>query len=141
MIFFYIIAALLTTEFQFRAYTLVPRHFVYGIAFLVFAYALLLFPSPLFVNFITKKMGRISYSMYLIHPLLLKMFKKIVVANFALSMNRDLLFLIAYISLVLATYLIAAITHDYIEKPGIALGQKIILIKKKFSVHISSRKT
>lgn len=137
MIFFYLIAALLTTEFQLRTYILFPRHFVYGIAFLIFAYALSLYPSPIFVNQLTKRIGEISYSMYLIHPLILKMIKKMT-GGITIPFHQDIRFLLAFGSLVLLTYALSSITHTYIEKPGMALGRRIIAqMEKRSTAHHS----
>jgi len=113
--------------------------YVDSFALLLVLLALALWPWQLFVNPLTAWIGKLSYSVYLVHPYL----------RAAVSAALDWLWLRhsvnvfgTYYGLILTlglflsgSLLIAAFTYPCIEKPGIQLGQWIIQ-----RWHLSSRR-
>lgn len=120
----YIMLALFNSKVHLSAYDLFPHHFIYGIAFLFLAYALSIYPLPIFVNRITQKIGKVSYSLYLTHGVVLYGLKKITTCK--LSLHHDLQFLFYYLLMIVLTYGLSLLTYQFVEKPGMALGRRII---------------
>ena len=129
MVSFYIIFSILVSNVQLLPYELFPRPFIYTIAFLFFACALSIYPLPIFVNKITQKIGKVSYSMYLTHWIVIYTLKKISY-SYNFPIYHDIQYFFYYILLIFFTYILSLLTYKFIEKPGIALGQKIIIQKK-----------
>ncbi|MFB7722290.1 acyltransferase family protein [Nocardia sp. NPDC056100] len=90
-----------------------------GAAYLLFAVALLLrrrsFPRPLLF------LGRISYSLYLVHALAINFLPKWPVSVIGIPAA-----LLTWITWVLGSIAIAALTYHKIEKPALALGHRLI---------------
>jgi len=119
--FFY--AALLTEHMQ---NLLWGMNILRGICFSLLVLGLGLKPFGFLVNSKTAYLGKVSYSMYLFHPLLIftiiPFYRRIygfVPVDF-LGYLTSLL-----ITLILLT-IISLISYKYIERPGIALGEKFI---------------
>jgi len=92
----------------------------------IFLLGLSAYPCAVFVNGITRYLGNISYSIYLVHPSAILFLYPIYTRIYALSMPVTAKFLLSAgitLSVVIA---VAAITYRYIEKPGMRLG-KILL--------------
>ncbi len=87
--------------------------------------AICIWPNPLCVNPLTTGMGRISFSLYLWHPLIVKMLMEVYAGSAALFGSGLLNFLIcAGITLGLVS-LVAHISFRMIEVPGIQFGKGI----------------
>ncbi len=101
-----------------------------GLLFFGFAYFLYRYPVKLLVNKIFTYIGRISYSMYLLH-LLVGGYARALLDYFNLHLSElwyaTLLFLIT----ILFTMAVSTLTYYFIEKPGIALGKKLIQKMRK----------
>ncbi|MGL4598642.1 MAG: acyltransferase family protein [Bacteroidia bacterium] len=105
-------------------YALLPNHLIYAIAFLFFAFALSQKQYPIFVNKLTCFMGKISFSIYLVHIAVLHWLAHFQLVDFAA--NPILNFGIRFVLLLAITVLIAFVTYRFIELPFQALGKKII---------------
>lgn len=79
---------------------LIPQHLLYGIAFCVFALSLHLYPIKLFVNPITRWIGKLSFSIYLTHILIIKIMPNPITDSISFH-NGNLGFIIAFILLLI----------------------------------------
>ena len=80
-------------------------------------------------NFLVK-IGTVSYSMYIIHFLLLN-FSGTISEKISGFINKNILLILLYIVTVLATFVLAILSEKYIEKPFIEMGRKIIYTMNK----------
>ena len=101
-----------------------PGSLGYGVIFALFAYGLAIFPLYVFDNPLTRFFGRISYSGYLLHFAVLELIARMVPPAVA-AMPLPYLLVLGAGALTL-TSVLAAMTHEWIERPGIALGQRLI---------------
>jgi len=87
---------------------------------------LALTPLPILVSPATAFLGKISFSMYLLHPLLVVNMAHIYPQIYALHLDSTLTFILcAWLTLALLLPL-AYISYVYIEQPGISLGKLIV---------------
>jgi peptidoglycan/LPS O-acetylase OafA/YrhL len=110
--------------------SLLPNHFLFAIAFVVLAIALSKSEFKLFVNSILVYIGKVSYSMYLVHFAVLYWMDKTGFVDFLpatgpmeaiINFGVRLLFLTA-ISVVVSTFF-----YHVIELPGLRLGSRLML--------------
>ncbi len=107
-----------------------PGHIGYGVLFALSAYALARAPLPLLVNRITRFLGDISYSAYLLHFSVLEHVDRLMRP---ITTGRPLLHLVLLGSGALfTTAVVAAVTRHLVERPGIEIGRMLI-------AHISPR--
>jgi peptidoglycan/LPS O-acetylase OafA/YrhL len=104
--------------------SLIPQLYPYGIALLLFALSLHFFPHALLVNRITTWIGKLSYSIYLTHFLVISIMKSVVADGFLPDGNIGF-FLVSLLVLIFSTA-ISYLTHRWIETPGIHLGKKLV---------------
>jgi len=106
------------------------KQFPISVGLLLISYALILRPHKLFVNRLTVFLGKVSYSAYLSHLLVLSLIMQII------KMVRpevDLYgtFLVFFPVVVILTALISFIMRNFVEKPGREFGydlvQKIVI--------------
>ena len=95
-----------------------PEHILFGIGFLFLGWGLGISPLKIIVNRLTVFLGRISFSIYLIHAAIIYAFLKTGLPGDSFFLN--LLVVLA------ATSLLSYLCHRFIETPGISLGRKII---------------
>lgn len=103
---------------------IVPDHFSYGIAFWFFCLSLHYLPHPLFVNRITVVIGRLSFSIYLVHFMVLNLMNSLFPNGFIINGNIGFVFVFCLVLTLSA--LISFATHHLVEIPGINYGKKII---------------
>ena len=120
MISLYLMAALLGGKF-----IIIPTHFMYGLSFLIFSYALALYPIRLFVNPALCFIGKVSYSTYLAQFAVIRFFDDHL-SPFIPNQN-DSGFIFAFIGVVLASVGVASLTFKFIEQPGQKMGRELIL--------------
>lgn len=113
----------------FGGYLFLPGHFVFGIAFVLWTLGLAARPSPLWVNAVTLAVGRVSYSLYLTHLLVLpfcaKLMNKLYNATgkyWPGAIEYMLLLCVAAI----VCFGVATVFYFAVEKPGIELGRRWI---------------
>ncbi|WP_411845359.1 acyltransferase [Roseibacillus persicicus] len=104
----------------------IGTHFLYSILFGVIALCLSVFPWAILVNSFTIFLGRISFSCYLIHFLVLK--------QVALHLpwmaenhgpGRILNFVVMFLLCLFATIPLAALSYRFVEVPAMALGKSV----------------
>ncbi len=105
-------------------YGLLPKHFLYGVAFLVFALALHYLSPVIMVNKVTMLIGRLSFSIYLVHFAVLFAMQKLFPGGFIL--NGDSGFVMASILILIVSICLSYVTHYMIEVPGINFGKRLI---------------
>jgi len=104
---------------------LVPKHFLFGAAFVVFAYGLALHPARLFVNPLLRHIGKVSYSIYLAHTAVIVALKAALRPVFPGTPDAAQ-FWGAFLIATVAATLVATVTYHLVEKPGIGLGRRWI---------------
>lgn len=109
---------------EFSTSILFPRHFLYGIAFIVFSLSLHYSPQKILVNAVTVFIGRLSFSIYLVHFMVIEIVKSIFSDGFILGGNSGFAF--AFLLVLGLSTCISYLTHKIIEIPGINLGKNII---------------
>lgn len=104
----------------------IPSHWWQGLAFSLLLLSLSLFPNGLVVNRITRFYGKISYSFYLVHPLLLESmtpaYWRIIHSPLPIMVSIGLCLVLS----VLVVTPVAMLTYRFIESPGMGYGKKII---------------
>lgn len=109
-----------------QAYIIDPFGFVFFGLILILA----MNPLKLFVNIFWVYLGKISYSAYLIHLLMLSMVSKFFNVYFGLGLASDHHLLIStfviFIFTLCFTMFFSSISYYLIEKPGIDFGNEII---------------
>jgi peptidoglycan/LPS O-acetylase OafA/YrhL len=103
---------------------LVPERYLYGIALLLFALSLHFFPHAILVNRVTTWIGKLSYSIYLVHFLVIGTMKSIFSEGFFVDGNLG--FLVVFLMVLIISTAISCLTYRFIEIPGINLGKKLI---------------
>lgn len=110
-------------------YKQIPYHFLYNIGFAFIIITLMQKPYKLFSNKLFATIGKVSFSMYIIHFAIMSIFNHlnfnriILVTNISTSLLN---FIGLYLIAVISTFLISQITYRIIEVPGQNLGKKII---------------
>jgi peptidoglycan/LPS O-acetylase OafA/YrhL len=99
---------------------LIPSHVVAACVFAIVTIYLSIYPLKIFVNKVTIRLGKLSYSMYLLHFLVLHYFKKFGIS--ARFQNSDVGSLLHFVLVVLITVIVANLSYVLIEKPGIKFG-------------------
>lgn len=113
-------------------------HFLFGILFLVFAYALYLEPLHILVNRVTIFIGKISFSMYLTHFIVLQTVDLIVNLEIIKPLSGVYNFFYLYLLTLVITIAVSKLTYQYVELKGIDFSNKIIYRRNENnSVHDS----
>lgn len=97
------------------------------IAFSLMILSLSLFSNRLIVNRITRFYGKVSYSLYLIHPFFVVLMKPVysyIYAHTIISTDISLFFCFILTLLVLTP--VSLLAYRFIESPGIMYGKRII---------------
>ncbi len=102
---------------------LLPVHILYGIAFGMFTLALAYHPIKLLVNPLTVWIGKLSYSVYLVHYGI-----AVLLWNFLGDKipAGDVNYFLVFVLLTAITLPVSWLTYTLVEKPGIRLGKRII---------------
>lgn len=103
---------------------LLPEHFQYGLAFCLFILGLHVHPHPWLVNPFTIWIGRLSFSIYLVHFVVLDLLEAH--AGFVSRLGGDMGFLLAFLILLASASLVSVSTYFLVEKPGIRLGARMV---------------
>ena len=107
---------------------IIPRHLFYGLGFILFVLGLHFAPTKILVNPVTTTIGKLSFSIYLTHFIVLY------VTRHAFNVYNDKQFiasgnngtLLAFALILGISIACSYFTHRFIEKPGIQLGKTII---------------
>ena len=103
---------------------LLPAHILYAVAFVLFILGVYCHPHKFVVNPITVFIGKLSFSIYLVHFMVLYQLGKRLPDKF--SPDGDLDFLLVFLLVLFISVGISYLTYRFIEVPGINLGKKII---------------
>lgn len=113
---------------QFTITNIFPPHYWFGIGFLILLIALSQYPSSLLVNTLSQYLGKISYSLYLIHFAVVAFIEqhiqlKIFDANTFLGDFPN--YLIDLLMVIVCSSIIATLTYYVIEVPFQKMGKEI----------------
>lgn len=118
-VFLYIVFMQTTTYLN-----VMPPHFLYGMAFVALLFGLYFNPAYLLVNPLTRWFGKISYSLYLVHFILIPYLNTLI--PLGETVGKTTQFTIYFILLLALSSGISYITYRLIELPGMELGKKLI---------------
>lgn len=110
-------------------YVAINYDFLYSIIFFLLLVILTQKAYPLFSNKILAKIGKVSFSLYLMHFIMMTLFNRfewmawVKIDN---ALTACLYFILAYICLFAVSYICSVLTHKFIEVPGQNLGRKLI---------------
>jgi peptidoglycan/LPS O-acetylase OafA/YrhL len=100
-------------------------HFLFLPVFVALFWYVQRHPSRLLNNAFTRYVGTISYSLYIVHPFVLFFVENLPLESLAAPLSYGL-----RLALVLGTSIgIATLTYRFIEKPSIALGNRLLAPK------------
>jgi len=111
---------------------LMPQHILYSMAFLCFSLSLHFSPQALLVNKITTSIGKLSFSIYLVHFIVINEMKSVFKNGFFL--DGDSGFMLGFLLVLVVSTCISYVTYKLVEVPGIHLGKKII--RKLCQAHV-----
>ncbi len=121
---FIFIYAFLLTEYMQNIFW--GMHILYGMSFSLLILGMGLKPFNFLVNAKTVWLGKASYSLYLFHPIIIFTFIPIYhlcYTHFSADISG---FLVSLLITLIPLTVISLISHKYIERPGVALGEKLI---------------
>ncbi len=110
--------------------------FLYGIAFIILGYSLYLKPTKALVNRFTVFIGKISFSLYLVHPAIMRIMLKYNFIDFIRYPIAN--FFVRYIVLFGFSTAVSVITFTLIERPGLNAGKRIIKLIERKSVSLAT---
>src|SRR6185295_12601469 len=125
----FVFCLLILTQLLTHTAFIFPTHIQFAMAFAVLGYVLSRKPFTILVNPITVFIGKISYSMYLVHFALMHWFSKLGYIDFA-SPGIQHYYLVNYLlrlgCLLLFTVLVSCFTYYIIEVPFQNMGKRIV---------------
>lgn len=106
----------------------IPTHFLLSAFFLIWVYRLILSRDRVFVNRFIVALGKVSFSAYILHFLVLVYASKVIQSLWLFEVRG--LYSVGYAFVLLATallltYTLASLTYRYIELPFIRLGKSL----------------
>jgi len=105
--------------------SLLPIHVLYAGTFVLLTIALSVYPAGLLVNPVMSKIGKISFSLYISHFIILHLCaKSFFPGGFPLRGNTG--FLVAWLFVTIISCMVSLVTYRYIERPGIEVGRRLI---------------
>ncbi len=125
LIFCLLLIAQLATKTGF----IFPNHILFGLAFLILVFALSTYKCKLIVNPIIIHIGKVSFSMYLVHFAVLHWLTYYKLIDY--FQNGILNFVTRYVIVTVLTILISNILFRLVETPFQEIGKKIILKLEK----------
>ena len=104
-----------------------PLNYVYGLFFVALVLSLSIHKNAFLVNRLTVFWGEISYSMYLVHPVVIVVFAQVGIYYkiYSLVRNDLLAFACCCLLTILAVTIVSIFTYKFIEFPGMKLGRII----------------
>ncbi|MCQ6957284.1 acyltransferase family protein [Mucilaginibacter aquariorum] len=103
---------------------LFKAHYLFAIAFAFLAYGLSVYPTSILVNKFTIWVGKLSYSLYLVHLLIANLLVKYNLNHYGSNASAEVFIRFAVIFSV--SVCISWVTYTLIEVPGQELGTRII---------------
>ena len=102
-----------------------PSHFLFGIGFVILAYGLGIREKHFLVNKVIVFIGKISFSMYLIHFFVLDTIFIFFVDRLLEDLPNSVVLVVLFISTLLIATFLSYLLYRFIEQPGVKLGRKI----------------
>ena len=99
--------------------------YIWSFIFMVLILAVCLWPIPIFVNRFSKRMGQLSFSLYLLHPLIIILLLDVYGEIGASLGSGSKNFLACTLLTIVVVTLVSQFTFRFIETPGMALGKRI----------------
>lgn len=136
--------ALLLTSFllilHIIGFSLLPIYFIFGIVFVLFGIAISKINYKILENPVLLYIGKVSYSMYLVHFGVLYWLTKFDLVDFIVvnnSISAIINYCLRFVVLVSISILFSTISYQLIELPGQRIGQRIIHKLRKNESSIS----
>jgi peptidoglycan/LPS O-acetylase OafA/YrhL len=104
--------------------TLVPSHVTMGCVFALLALTLARFPWRPLVNPVVIQLGKISFSMYLLHFAVIELCSRLGLVGF--FPTGDVSSILFYLCVVATTASLSCLTYRWIERRGVAFGNRLI---------------
>ncbi len=101
-----------------------PRHFEHSLTLVVFFLGLAIHPTRILVNPLARYLGKLSFSIYLMHNYAIMMVNHIVAVFNERGHSLQLPFGLAYVTVILTTLLLSVATFHLIENPCRIWGYK-----------------
>lgn len=114
-----------------------PQYIAYGFVFSLLALALHFSNIPIIDNPIFRWIGKLSFSIYILHFVVLKLL--MIAFNGLFPITGDPGTLTLFLTGLILSSVISFITYSFVEKPGIEIG-KIIIAQLEFTIKIGTVK-
>lgn len=111
------------------SYVALPYHFLYSIAFFMLLITLIKKPYAFLSNKILASIGKVSFSLYLMHFVVMGLFNRFGCfswVNVSDTGSAYLFFIVGYLVLFAVSFVLSNITYRLIEVPGQNLGRTLI---------------
>ena len=124
------LACLLLLPFQ--TWLPLPGHFLHGLTFGMLVISLALYANPLLVNSFWTWMGKVSFSAYLSHFVIIGYLAPLrrpirrVFRSYGMELSVSENFLVFLVVCIVVTMAVSTITYLLLERPGLALGQRLV---------------
>lgn len=128
IVFIFLLILQITSRINF-----ISNHILFGIIFLFLAITLSTFKFKLLVNPIVNYIGKISFSMYLVHFAVLNFLTHYNIINY--SNNGIINYSVRFFIVTILTVTISSILYKFIEIPFQEIGKLIIFKLEKESMH------
>ena len=102
-----------------------PEFFVFSCVFILLIIGFSATENRLFINSVLIHIGRLSYSLYLVHFGVIYLLK-IYLSDFTIAASKDLTLFVVFVIVTLISLFLSQISYQLIEKPSIALGKRLI---------------
>lgn len=112
-------------------YSAFPKHALFGLAFCLLALGLSGIRGRILNHPVMQYIGRISFSLYLVHFFVLDWVNHLFNETWTQQYNVTTVWLLTFLVTFVVSGVIASVTYRVIERPGIQLGRSII--KKRLS--------
>jgi peptidoglycan/LPS O-acetylase OafA/YrhL len=125
---FVLLAAAVFLEWAFLSTStykeLIPHHFMMAVGFGFLVFGLYFSNTRILVNPVTVWIGKLSFSIYLVHFAVLRLVDVVFPGGFPVKGNLGMF--LGYLLIAEVSILISVLTYRYVEKPGISLGKSLI---------------
>lgn len=121
------VAAMIGLFYAIPAYNLgeiIPEHLVVAVLFVVIVFAMSQAPILLLENRLTRYLGKLSFSMYVWHFVVLDSIAFVLRRIFNFEWNVQLWIL--YVLAIAGTAIVSAVSYNLIELAGVRIGKKVI---------------
>jgi peptidoglycan/LPS O-acetylase OafA/YrhL len=104
---------------------IIPHHVMMAVGFIFVVFGLYFSNLRLLINPLTVWIGKLSFSMYLVHFALLRLLQEVIFPK-GFPIGGDVGLAAGYILLSVLTVVLSVVTYHFVEKPGMDLGKALI---------------